>query len=34
MMDHDRKEIDRIKTESDLIKIETRAILAEMGIIV
>lgn len=31
-MDQDRKEIERLKAESNLLKIETRAILATLGV--
>ena len=30
-MAHNRKDIERLKNESDLLKVETRAILAAMG---
>ncbi len=32
LMEQDRKDIDRLKAESDLLKIETRAILATLGV--
>lgn len=32
LMAQDRKDIERLKAETDLLKIETRAILATMGV--